>query len=117
MTTTTKAIINTEKQGNTSVEEVYDSFFCPNGEVNEPALKRLITAHLQLQENASKVYTEVTNGLLSNWSESPQNVIAVHNQIQQTKVDKETTCEDMLNMFGKDNEFNRQLIMEYFENK
>lgn len=85
----------------------------PDGTLNESKLHDLIKRHVELQENAKKVYSEVTKGLLTDSHYPASTVLSVFESTQKDLVQKEVICEDMLALLGSD-EGTKQLILEYF---
>lgn len=85
----------------------------PDGTVNDSKLQELIKKYVELQNNAKKVYSVVTKGLLIDSHYPASTVLSVFENTQKDLVSKDTVCEDMIALLGSD-EGTKQLILEYF---
>lgn len=98
---------------NQLIQTTYDDLKNPDGSINNEKLKELVKKYVELQNNSEQVYDKVTNGLLKGSHYSAEVVISVFETTQKDLIDKNSVCDDMLHMVGKD-EGTKQLILEYF---
>lgn len=94
------------------VDEVMSTLQTDTGELSVSKVRELIQNYLDLQQNASKVYHEVTGGLLSKPHYNADVVIQVYLDRKNQMIDKTTVCEDMIHVVS--DEATREMIKEYF---
>lgn len=83
-----------------------------DGSINEEELKKFLLQVVEQRQNASRVYSEVTKGLLKEWHYPSETVLSVFHNLQKNMVDKSEVCADMLHLVQ--DEHTKQLMLEYF---
>lgn len=94
------------------IDEIMSSISGDTGELSLPKVKELVQAYVDLQQNASKVYQEVTGGLLSKPHYTSDTVIQIYLDRKNQMIDRATVCEDMLHIVS--DEYTQDMIKEYF---
>ena len=94
-------------------ELMYESLKNRDGSLSPVKVKEFVEYFVQYRKEVSEVYNKVTEGTLKEGSYPAHTIISMYETLQEKKVDRDTTCADMIQMFGQD-EGSKQLIQEYF---